>query len=220
MRVDGQLKNAQLENKSAAPTVSDFDNITIPRGFAYFDTTLNKSRFWNGSSWNDVGEASLTGGSGGLNFHTDPGGPIESTEFGNKVFLFETNLTQPLKASVRVPANYTAGNQIFLKLPVYTTTADSASTILLQATTYLIKKDTTAIDSTTNDHDSTNTAITVGSTAKVYREVSLDLTSSTGAVGVESVAAGDLLRIEISRASSDTDSADVRMVPHSAEITF
>lgn len=64
MKVYGQLEKAQLEN---LPTASA--PVSPPLGYAYFDTTLNQKRIWDGSAWtNDtkaiIDHAALTAAHG------------------------------------------------------------------------------------------------------------------------------------------------------------
>lgn len=53
MKVYGQLEAAQLEQLSSAPTSR--------RGRLYFDTTLGKARYYDGSNWVDVLGRAITG---------------------------------------------------------------------------------------------------------------------------------------------------------------
>lgn len=154
------------------------------------------------------------GGGGGLQWTPVDGfAPVEDFEFGGKVYLFGQGLTQKLQAYLKVPQGYTAGKQIKLYVALYSPSA--SGTVLMQTVATLIKKNSTAIDATTNQRTSTNTAIT-NSVAKQYREISCDLTSSTGTINSVAVAGGDLIKIELSR-GSDLDSADVRVVPDATE---
>jgi len=157
------------------------------------------------------------GGGGGANWQASPGNePQESSENGEKVWLFETGAGQKLVLFVKVPQSYLQGRQIKLYLGMYSPSA--ANTILLETDCYLIRKNVDAVSSVANKHDSGNTALT-NTVANQYREAELELTDATGQVNGFAVQAGALLRIELIR-GTDTDTDDIRFIPSATEVKF
>jgi len=158
------------------------------------------------------------GGGGGFRFTPVEGmAPAEEFEYGDLVYVFSPgNNEQKIQAYLKVPQGYTVGKQIKMYLALYSLSA--SGTMLFRSTTTLIKKNSTAMDSTTNQHVSTNVALT-NSVAKQYRETLLDLTEADGEINAVDVEPGDLLKIELYRLT-DTDTTDVRVVPNAAEPKF
>lgn len=157
------------------------------------------------------------GGGAGAQWQPAPGdAPLETEEHGSKVFLFESGQTSKCSLFLKVPEGYTAGRQITCKIGHYSPA--SADTQLLKAVTTLIRKNQDAIDSTTNQHTSTNTALT-NTVAKQLRLTTLDLTDADGEVNSVAVAAGDLLKVDLYR-DTDTDSEDIRFIASITEPKF
>ena len=118
-----------------------------------------------------------------------------------------------------MPQSYSPKTPIKLYLNLYSPSA--ANNILMETDTYLIRKNTDAVDSTTNKHDSTNTEIT-NTVAKQIRQIEIDLTSSVGAINSVDVSAGDSLLVNLFRnasAESSSDTADTRVLP-TVELKF
>lgn len=159
------------------------------------------------------------GGGNGVEWYSPAGiGAAAVEEFTDKVFLFSDGGTEKIVAFIKVPQDYTAGQQITMYIGLYSPSA--ANTIKLKATTYLVRKNTDAAGSTTNSYASTNAALT-NTLANMLRQTSLDLTNASGTINSVAVAAGDALRVEIDRDSAtDTDTADVRFVPNLSEMKF
>ncbi len=128
--------------------------------------------------------------------------------------LFEKGAGQKICLWLKVPQGYISGRQIFIYIGQYS--PSTSNTQLLTATSYLIRKNTDAVTSTTNANTSTNTALT-NSVANQYREVALDITDNLGRINSIAVSPGDLIRVEIAR-GSDTDVDDIRMIPSSTEV--
>lgn len=171
------------------------------------------------SAPSDLTLARAAGGGNGVNW-TSPGGSgaIATEENGDLVYLFSDGGTEKLSVFVKVPQDYVAGNQITVYIGVYSPSA--SNTIKLQSVAYLIRKNTDAVSSTTNSRTSTNSALT-NTVANQFRQTSLDLSSSTGTINSVAVAAGDCLRIDLTRDSAtDTDTADIRFVPNLTEMKF
>lgn len=164
---------------------------------------------------NGGGSAGGGGGGAGFTWYTPVGiAPLASEENSELVYLFESGSSNKLSATVKVPESHLAGSQIKLKIALYS--PSSSNTILLQTTSTLIRKGVDAVDSTTNQHTSTNTALT-NTLANQYREDELDLTDGSGQVNGVTVTGGDILKVELTR-GTDTDTADIRFIPSATEV--
>jgi hypothetical protein len=141
---------------------------------------------------------------------------LASQENSQEVYLFESALGQELYTIVKVPATYSAGSQINMKIGHYS--PSSSNTILLSSVSTLIRAGTDAVSSTTNQRTSTNSALT-NSVANQLRVATLDLTDSSGQVNSVAVSAGDILLVKLTR-GTDTDTADIRFLPYATEVTF
>lgn len=146
-------------------------------------------------------EAAIGGGGGGgsLVGFMDTNAPIEEIQSAFQVLTFETGLTQEYYYSFRVPDGYIAGNQISLKVKFFPGgIPGGGDTILFSGLTTLIQ-DGDNPSSTTNQHTSTNSAVATVSTG-LYTDT-IDLTSSSGTVNSVAIAAGDMLKIKLTRGS-------------------
>jgi len=143
-------------------------------------------------------------------------GPLSDEENGEKVYLYEAGLGQKLVAWIKVPQTYVAGFPIVMYVSMYS--PSTADTILLESTSYLIRKNNDAVTSTTNSNASGNTALT-NAVANRYREVALPVSTSLGLINGVAVNPGDLIRVEIAR-GTDTDTADIRFIPSATEVKF
>ncbi len=169
--------------------------------------------------------ASGGGGSGGggggssLDWIEDALAPVASFEYSQRVYAFADGETQYLYAAVRVPSTYTAGLPINLRGLFYGNA--TANTVLMQTVATLIRTGTDAISSTTNQRTSTNSAVTLATTANRPNAFVCDLTSSTGQVNSVSVAAGDLILVRLTRdTATDTSTVDAMFPPYASEVTF
>jgi hypothetical protein len=142
--------------------------------------------------------------------------PVETEENGEKVWLFEAGGASKLTLFLKVPQSYIAGKQISIYIAEYSPSA--ANTQLLSSTSYLIRRNTDAVDSVANSRASTNVAL-VNTVANQYRQATLDVTTADGKINAVAVSAGDLIRVDLSR-GADTDAADVRFIPSATEIKF
>jgi hypothetical protein len=196
-------------------TTTERDAITTPsNGQTIMNTTLDKVQTYKTSSSAWVG---LGGGAGGssLMWHDgDSNTPFETTEFNILVRKFLDDGSQVLPATYVVPSSYTAGGQIKLRALIYGENA--SSDLLLSATTTLIRAETDALSSTTNQHSSTNTTETI-TTANVPYTIDIDLTDASGEINSVAVSAGDILKIELSR-GTDTDSDALRFIQFATDI--
>lgn len=183
-------------------------------GMMRYNSTTGKFEGYAGGLWKDVG-----GGGGGAGFAWRAmGGNAASQveENGEVVNLFGAGLAQELYCSLKVPQSYSPGSQIQLYVSGYSESA--SNTILLQAQSTLIRPGSTAFDSTTNQRTTTNAALT-NTVAKQLREFILDVTDSSGQINGVAVAAGDVIKVRLYR-GTDTDTADVRMIPNSTDVKF
>jgi len=164
------------------------------------------------------GGAGAGGGGGSLTWNEPSGiSPVQGEENGEKVYLYESGLANKLVAFIKIPAGHVASNQITMNIGLYS--PSTSNTILLSATTTLIRTGTDGIDSTTNQHSSTNTAVTNTAPANKFISESLDLTDGSGQINGVDAEAGDLLKVELLR-GTDTDTADIRFVPNATEVSF
>jgi len=188
--------------------LSDVDLVTTP-------PTVNQVIKWDGANW--VPGASSLGGST-LSWNSPDGlGPIKGEENGELIYFFESGLTNKLTAFVKVPAGHENTDQITMNIGLYS--PSTSNTILLTATTYLIRPNTDAVSSVVNSHVSTNVAITNGAPADLFRQQTLDLTDGSGQINGIAVDGGSLLRIDLVR-GTDTDTADIRFIPSATELAF
>jgi hypothetical protein len=145
--------------------------------------------------------------------------PIESYEFDDRSLLFEQGQGQAIVCFVKVPTAYVAGSQIILRIGHYS--PSSANNFKFNTLTTLIRKNTDAISSTTNQLTSTNAdqPLTV---ANQYLEILYNLTDATGKINAIAVGAGDLLKVQLSRvATTGTDDINnVRVLVDTAEVIF
>jgi len=195
-------------------TTVERDALTPSNGQMLMNTTLDKAQLYKSSSTSWVAVGSGAGGSSLMWHDGDSNTPVEETEFNIRVRKFINDGSQALPATYVVPSSYTPGTQIILRALIYGETA--SSDLLLSATTTLIRTGTDALNSTTNQHASTNTTANI-TTANVAYSIDIDLTSATGQVNSVSVAAGDILKISLAR-GTDTDTADLRFIQFATDI--
>jgi hypothetical protein len=159
------------------------------------------------------------GGGGSLQWIEDENAPLTDIEYFQRVYKFQVGLAQCLYAGIKVPDSYVAGNPINLILGVYS--PGTADFILMQTVSTLIAEGT-AFSSTTNQHTSINAEVELDAPARARMLVSLDLTDGSGLINGVGVAAGDLIKVKLTRtATSGTDSSeDVRAIVYDAEVTF
>lgn len=166
----------------------------------------------------DAGLSSGGGGGGGLRWQAQTAdGAVQDFENGEQVFFFPSATAAKSTVMMQVPNGYVAGKQISVLLTCYT--PDSSGNMKMKTTTTLIRQNTDAIDSVTNQYSSTNAQLT-NTVAKAPRRITFDLTDSTGKVNAVSVSPGDILKIELTRDYGNESSAgasDVRFLPSATE---
>lgn len=188
-------------------------------------TVLDTTAGTGTASWTTKYSGLASGGGGGGSAvkwfaPVDGTAPLESSvsTYGVQSWAFSNSFagTERLYAFLKVPNSYVAGNPIKIKAAIYS--ASSSNTILISSTCYLLGKAASAITSSTNSYASTNAALT-NSIANAYREADLDCSSSTGTINSVAVAAGDLIRVILTRGSG-SDTADLNFIPDATEVTF
>lgn len=168
----------------------------------------------NGSAWVPVGSG---GGGGSLQWIESAEAPIPDIENDCRVYLYPAGVTNNLFAFIRVPASYVPGSPIKMKAMFYS--PSTSGTALFTAQSTLLQKDADAIDDTTDQRTSTNSAVTLSGSANKVNTAEFDITSTTGTINSVAVAAGDLIKVKVYR-GTDTDTADLRFLPYAAEVTF
>lgn len=200
-------------------TKSNLNSLTKTESFLVYATDEKTLYIGDGSTWQSVGGGG-GGGGGAWNPPDGTGAMSEITAEGEKAFLFPDADDCNLVLFVKVPSNYVAGGQINLDIICYSTA--SSNKFRMKTVTTLLALNSSAIDSTTNTYSSTNAGLT-NTVAKQIRGVTLDLTSSTGTINSVAVAAGDMLKIVLTRDyadADDTDTTDVRFLPSSTSLRF
>lgn len=184
-------------------------------GDAYYNTTLKKVRLFT-NVWISVGGAG--GGGGSIQWVEDVNAPLAKQENGQLVFEYAAGLEQKLFTLFRVPQSYSAGTQIRLNVLMYS--PSTSGDIQMQSIATLIRPGTDAITSTTNQRTSTNSAFaTSAGTVDKPTALNLDLTDADGQINTVNVSPGDMILIELKRATSGDTSSDVaNVLPYSAEV--
>jgi hypothetical protein len=164
-----------------------------------------------------------TGGGGGsaVQWVESLDAPESAIDLNLSTYKFPDGLTQALYALVKVPTSYVAGSPIKMLVTPYSYDA-ATSTMLINAISTLIRSGVDALDSTTNQRTTTNTAIAIGAaTVKIPQAATLDLTSAIGQINGVAVAAGDLIQVQLQRDfANDTSTNDVFVPVYGAEVTF
>jgi len=163
------------------------------------------------------------GGGGGALRWTDESGkaPLLEVEHNLDVYRFASDADQELWTLIRVPDGYVAGNQVKLRILVFS--PSTSGNVFMKTTAYLIREATDAIDSTTNSHNSTNSEITLSTPSKEGREIEFDLTDADGEINSIDVAVGDYIKVKLTRdwgSESSADSEDTRYIISSAVPKF
>lgn len=146
--------------------------------------------------------------------------PQDTYEFDDRAILFSQGSGQSATMIVRVPSTYLTGSQIILKLGHYS--PGTSNNFKLHTVTNLIRKNTDAVNSTTNQYTSTNGDQALATPANKYFEISYDVTDSTGKINSVVVSPGDLIKIVLTRVTptGTEDTNDVRVLPGSTEVRF
>lgn len=189
--------------------------LTRKAGTIIFGTDTLKPYIDTGSTLVGLGGS---GGGAALQWIEDANAPLAIFENSSRVYTFEAGLAQLLYATIKVPSTYTAGDPINLRMVYYN--ADTSGNALITSVATLVRTGTDLMSSTTNQRTSTNGAVTMsGATQNKPQALTLDLTSTTGTINSVAVAAGDIIKISITR-GSDTATSDIKVPVFGAEVTF
>lgn len=212
-----------ISGNISQPIGAGFDSSAITLGnqnsFIRFNQTLSQLQFSNdGVRYQSFGSGG-GGGAGAVWEPVDGLAPIAAMEFNERIFSFEQAAGQALSIPIRVPTSYLAGSPITMK--TYHYSPGSTLNFKFQAIVTLVRKNTDAITSTTNQYSSTNGDV-VNTVANQLREVIYDLSTTTGAVNSVGVSPGDLLIVQLTRVtpSGTEDLNNVRLVPSATEVLF
>lgn len=170
-----------------------------------------------GASYAGVGGGG--GGGGSAVWRADTNAPVESYANAELIYQFQQSLGQSLTLFIKIPQTYLAGRQIKAYLGAYSVSA--ANDWKMQIVTTLIRKNTDAIDSVTNQNTSNSGDLT-NTVSNMYRELTINLTDGSGQVNSVAVSAGDILKLVLTRIApvGTEDTADINFLPNATEIKF
>jgi len=179
-----------------------------------FNTTAPEIEFAkDGVNYESMGSG---GGGGSLVWREAPGvAPLRADELGQTVFLYDSSSGSRLETDVKLSPSHLSGVEKTLRVMYFTPSVINTS--LFKASTYLIRKATDGVDTTSNFHVSTNVALTNPATANAPQEAIIDLTDGSGEINSVALSAGDILRVVLTR-GTDTDTADLRFIPNASEV--
>lgn len=180
---------------------------------------LNSIQFnLNGAGWQSLGSGG--GGGGGANWQGVAGlAPTEDYEYDEKVWKFAQGGLQAITLWVKVPSSYLPGSPITLKMSGYS--PGSSNNYKIQSLATLIRNGTDAITSTTNQK-TVNSGDVLLTLANKLTQVSYALTETNGLINAVNVAAGDIIKVQLSRIAptGTEDTNDVRLIPSTTEVLF
>lgn len=211
--------NTVTVNRNGTDTFNNGDTSKVLRSanegmFLCPDTTPSPDE------WAALPFGSSGGGAAGVPviWQEDLDAPISSVENNQRIYSFVAALGQDLYALVKVPSSYVAGNQIRIRSSFYS--GDSSGTVLLQTIATLVRAGTDVVSSTTNQRTSTNSAVTLAAgTVNEPQALSLDLTDSSGQINGVAAAAGDFIKVQLTR-GTDTATGDAKFWAFGSEATF
>lgn len=213
MKVYGELEFAQFENSAGNPTTG------LATGRAIIDTSTGTCKYYNGTGWITfaTGSGGSSGGGSSIAWSNEgPNAAMLQIENGNLVYLFGSGLSQILRTSLIAPQSLVSGSPITVYVGAYS--PSTTNNFLVTATSYLVRKDSDAVTSTTLSRVTTNTALT-NTVANMHRRIALDITDTAGKIGGTLVSPGDLINIILTR-GTDTDTGDVRLSASGTEVKF
>jgi hypothetical protein len=144
--------------------------------------------------------------------------PINGIENDQPVFFFSDGNTEYLTTTLKVPDSYVTGNPVNLKTTWYS--LSSSGTVLLKATSYLVRTESESFSSIANSHASTNSAQT-NTSAVQTRTATIDVSDGSGQLGGVAITKNSVIRVVLTRdTGTDTDTGDVRFVPNATEVLF
>jgi hypothetical protein len=187
--------------------------------FIRYNKTATALQFsTDGVHWQAFGSGG--GGGGGANWQGVGGvAPEDTYEFDEKALKFAQGDTQSVCLFIRVADSYLPGSPIKMKLAHYG--ESGANNFKFQTTTYLIRQGLDPVNSTVNSYQSTNGDV-LETLAFEYQGVTYDLSSSSGLINGIAPSPSDLIKVVLQRVTptGTEDTADVRMIPSSTEVTF
>lgn len=166
----------------------------------------------------DAGLSGGGGGGGGMRWQAQTAdAAVQDFENGEQIFLFPNATAAKATVMFQVPNGYVAGKQITVLLTCYT--PDATGNMKMKTVTTLIRQNTDAMSSVTNQHASVNAQLT-NTVASAPRRISFDLTDASGLVNAVAVNPGDILKIELTRDYTNETApgaSDVRFLPSATE---
>lgn len=161
------------------------------------------------------GGSSSSGGAGSLIWGNDDGNAPQLVIKNNqRVWKFVDGLTQYLYASIKIPASYTSGKVLKLRLQTFHEAA--SATQLITGLSTLIQTGTDAFSDTTDQRTSTNTAQAGASGVPVLHL--LDLSASDGTINNTAMNVNDTIKIRLTR-GTDASTSDLFLIDGSTEVT-
>lgn len=200
-------------------TFIDNTNLGCPIAYDLSDNTLKAGI--NGA-WVSLGEGG-GGGGGSLQWVEDSTvGPVAVASIENNMevyaFVNAADDGSNLMTMIKVPSSYKPGAPIKMLLDFYS--PDSTGNALMQTLATLIRQGTDPMSDTTNQHTSTNAAVTLsGGTVDIPQALSLDLTDSSGEINSVAVNPGDFIKVQLFR-GTDTGLNDLKVPVFGAEVTI
>jgi len=162
--------------------------------------------------------ASAVGGGGGLRFLEGANSPVLTFENELEVYEYQPGLAQELYLAIRVPASYSSGSAINLR--ILWTCASTSGNALINAVATLIRSEVDEIQSTTNQRTTTNAAITLTVNNDLEpQKIALDISSSIGQINAVDIVAGDLIKVRV-KESSSTVADNIKLIPDASEVSF
>lgn len=189
---DAQLKRAagDFDTFTAKVTPVDADIVLIEDS----EDSLNKKKITLANL------LSGAGGGGGGSFLFESNGlysPLEDSYKGISLLGFDDASNMETYAFIRVPTNYTPGDQIFLKYATFYHPA-AAGNVLFKAETFLVRAGDD-ITAALNNHLSVNTELTLDTANEILEVGDVDLCDGSGEINGQAVAPGDFLAIRLYR---------------------
>jgi hypothetical protein len=170
----------------------------------------------------DYLKANIGAGGGGFEWSNElANGAVEVGDKGLNVVRFDENVSQAVKSMVNVPSGFEGGIKPTMKISIYCPLADNTKDIYLGISVGLIKG-TNAADNPTSIYAG-NVTVENSSVAGDIQVIEIDLSSASGIIDGESIAANDQLSIELTRKGDDAlDTAleSVYMISSLTEVKF
>ena len=154
-------------------------------------------------------------GSGGSALTWQESAPVTpNPAIANNIEVYEYapgNIGQALVAILEVPTGYNMGTPITIYNRVYS--GDTSGTVFFQTLSTLIRVGVDKMDSTTNQHISTNVPLTLTpATQWVPTAVQYDITDTGGLMNGVGVSPGDLIIVELLRGADTAPSKAMAIV--------